>query len=88
MKRAGNYSFSTDRLTGQLIKEQDSFTCHHCQRVVLVAPRQKGEDIGGMCKVCMGLICPVCVGEGRCETWEKKMERQEARERFLRSAGL
>jgi hypothetical protein len=38
--------------------------------------------------VCMGLICPICVGKMTCMTWEAKMEKIEARDRFLRSAGL
>lgn len=88
MIKAGNYSFATDRITGKIIKEQDSYTCFHCQRVVMVQPRQKGEDVGGYCGVCKKLICPVCVGKGSCNPWQEQMAKIEARERFLRSAGL
>jgi len=85
MDKANNYStiVSPDGVT-----EQDSFTCYHCQKIVFVMPRQKGEDIGGLCKVCMNLICPKCVDLGKCEPFEKKLEKEEARHRFLRQAGL
>lgn len=86
MQRAGNYSIITDPVAG--IHEQDSFTCCHCSRVVTVLPRQRGEDLGGLCKQCMQLICPQCVGKLTCDPWERKMEKIEARDRFLRSAGL
>lgn len=86
MRRATNYSVLTDPTLGTV--EQDSFTCGHCQKIITVQPRQKGEDIGGMCKVCMGLICPVCVDKMECVPWEKKMEKIEAKDRFLRSVGL
>jgi hypothetical protein len=67
--------------------EADTFTCYHCQRIVHVPVKGKAEDIGGQCKLCMGLICPRCVGKG-CTPWEKQMEIQEAREDALRSYGL
>lgn len=86
MLRAGNYSLVTE--AGTIVKEQDSFTCGHCQQVILVKPKQKGEDVGGLCKICMSLICPVCAGKLTCDPWEKQMERIESRSRFLRSAGF
>lgn len=74
------------------VLEHDTYTCGHCQRLVTVTPFQDPASIGGLCKICMSLICPGCVGRGArgepCTPWEKKMERMEARDRFLRSAGL
>jgi hypothetical protein len=69
-------------------RELDTFTCSHCQRIVPVKPLAAPEDFGGLCKVCMKLICPGCVKLGSCLTWEAKMEKMEATERFLRSAGI
>jgi hypothetical protein len=86
MQRAANYGIITDPVAG--ISEQDSFTCNHCSHVVTVMPRQRPEDLGGLCKQCMQLICPRCVDKMICEPWERKMEKIEARDRFLRSAGL
>jgi hypothetical protein len=85
MKRAGNYSIITSP-DGAV--EQDSYTCYHCQKIMLVKPRQKPDDLGGICKICMQLICPECVGKGTCDPFEKKLERVEARDKFLRQAGL
>ena len=56
-------------------------------RVVHVPPRADPADIGGLCSLCMGLICPKCVGKG-CDPLEKKLERQEAHYHALRSYGL
>ena len=68
-------------------KYEDFFRCYHCQRTVFVRPRQDPTELGGLCKSCMHLICPTCVGKV-CTPWEKAMERMEARQRFLNSAGL
>ena len=86
MLRANNYSiiFQPDAPP----QESDSFTCGHCTRVVFVQPGHRADDLGGLCKQCMSLICPVCVQTGKCDPWEKKMEEMEARSRFLKSAGL
>lgn len=74
------------------VKEADSFTCHHCQRIVFVKPRCSPSDAGGWCSICAKLICSPCLGRmsrgGGCVPWEKKMEKMEARDRFLRSAGI
>ena len=68
--------------------EADTFTCHHCQLVVYVQPHSPASDAGGWCGVCAKLICGPCADKGVCIPWEKQMEKMEARDRFLRSAGL
>lgn len=68
--------------------ECDTFTCAHCNHIVHVKPRAAAEDIGGLCKVCMGMICGPCVNLLVCDVFEKKLERMEARDRFLRQAVL
>ena len=72
---------------GQANREADTFTCAHCQWLTHVRAITRPEDIGGLCKVCMGLICFRCVGKG-CDPFEKKLERMEARHHTLRSYGL
>lgn len=67
--------------------ELDSFTCFHCSRVVHVKARQAPELLGGLCKICMKLICMHCVDKG-CDPFEKKLERWEAKEIARRSYGL
>lgn len=56
--------------------EHDTFTCKHCQRVMIVLPKAKPEDVGGFCKLCAALICPTCVGLG-CKPYEEEMRELE-----------
>ena len=69
-------------------KEADTFTCAHCQHIVHVKPLADAADSGGLCKVCMGLICSTCVDVGTCTPWQVQWEKMEARDRFLRSVGI
>ncbi len=70
------------------VKECDTFTCGHCQRIVFVRPKQSASDMGGLCKVCMTLICPRCTGAGFCLPFMKKLEAEEDLDRRLRSYGV
>lgn len=67
--------------------EIDTFTCAHCNTIQKVKPKERPEDIGGLCKLCFGLVCPMCVGGG-CDPFEKKLEREEDRARTLRGYGI
>lgn len=67
------------------VEECSSFTCQHCNHVVPVPVGADPANIGGMCKSCMGLICPRCVNLGACDPIEKKIERMEELERFYRN---
>jgi hypothetical protein len=69
------------------VREHDSMTCGHCNRVTIIKARQKPEDIGGLCKICMGLICSACVGEP-CVTLERRLEAAEASYHARRSYGI
>ncbi len=66
-------------------QEIDTFSCRHCQRVVHVPPRCDPADMGGLCKQCMGLVCPRCYDKGTCTPWEVELERREGRDAALRS---
>lgn len=68
----------------QTENECDTFTCGHCQRIVHVPVRCDPADLGGLCKCCMRLVCPNCVGKS-CTPWEKAIEAMEARQHALRS---
>lgn len=68
--------------------EMDTFTCAHCQQVRHVKVKERPEDVGGLCKMCMKLICPGCVDKAICDPFEKKLEREEARYHALRSYGV
>ena len=82
MLRANNYAviFNPD---GPTI-ERNNFTCGHCQRVTFVLPGQRADDIGGLCKVCMNLICPECTDKMVCDPFEEKLKRSEASDRLRR----
>jgi hypothetical protein len=82
MRNPQGYATITD-VNGS--KEQDTFTCSHCQKIVGVKPLMAPEEFGGMCKVCYKLICPRCVGVGACTPFERQMEIEEARERARKS---
>lgn len=70
--------------------ECDTFTCGHAgpdhigNEIVYVMPRADPANIGGLCKQCMKLICPRCLGKG-CTPLEKSLEKWEARERARQS---
>jgi hypothetical protein len=71
MRNAGGYAFIVNPTPGKIrldggrvdmacegITEYDSFTCGHCNCVRHVRARERPEDLGGLCKSCMKLICP------------------------------
>ena len=57
-------------------QEHDTFTCAHCNCIVIVKPLCDPASAGGHCKVCDGLLCPQCVGKG-CKPFEKKLQEME-----------
>jgi hypothetical protein len=74
---------------GQLGRqESDTFTCGHCNKIVVVTPNSNLDEVGGMCRCCMKLICPTCVSAGICKTIEQRLEEDEARYHALRSYGF
>jgi hypothetical protein len=83
--KAGGYAFSFD--AGGVRQESDTFTCFHCNHVVIVKPNCNLDDLGGMCRNCMKMICSSCLDLG-CTPFEKKLEQIEARDRTLRSYGI
>jgi hypothetical protein len=86
MRKPGGYAISYG-LWGDK-HEWDTFTCCHCNVVVKVMPKCNPDDLGGMCRLCMKMVCPKCVDTGICDPIEKKLERLEARDRALRSYGI
>lgn len=85
MRKPGGWSFITDGDTGR-VSENETFSCKHCNRVVQVQARTDPADVGGLCRICNGLICPQCVGKG-CDPLEEKLRRWEASYDARRSYG-
>jgi hypothetical protein len=81
IKGLSGYATLTHPTTG-CVREADTFTCGHCQRIVHVRPKEPLENLGGRCGVCDALICPACVKQMKCTPFEKKLERMERREQF------
>ena len=63
------------------IKERDTFTCGHCNRVVIVEPFSSASDCGGFCRMCSTLICGACAVK-ECSPFEEMLERMERRDKF------
>jgi len=61
--------------------EIDSFTCCHCNRVVHVQAKSRGDEY--FCRNCMARICPPCA-DHPCIPFMKKVEAQEEKDRRLR----
>ena len=70
------------------IREADSFTCRHCGAIRIVRAKERPENLGGLCRLCMGLVCPACVALARCDPLERKLERAEAAYEARRSYGM
>lgn len=85
MRRAGGYAFISS--PDGIQDEHDTFTCKHCNKIVHVMPKAKPEDLGGLCKVCMGLTCPQCSGLG-CRPFEEQLKQWESKQDFLRQSGV
>lgn len=85
MRKPGGYAFIFD--PDGIRQEADTFTCAHCNSVVHVKPKCNPDDLGGMCRLCMKMVCPKCVDLG-CSPFEKKLEIMEKRDQALRSYGF
>jgi len=80
----GAYVDANGRMVAE--KNQDTFVCNHCQKIVFVKPKCDPADLGGLCWGCNKLICPACTNKQVCMPWEKQMEIMEARDRLYRAA--
>lgn len=69
----------------------ETFTCKHCNRVVLLHDLKTGNrtaEQGVMCTMCMRPVCVQCAERAVCDPFEKKLERSEARGRLLAAMGI
>jgi len=66
-------STGPDPGTGERVRS----TCAHCNRVVVVKPMMRAEDMGGICHLCGDnnvrlFVCSNCAGKP-CEPFEEKI---------------
>ena len=88
MLRPGGYAILVDpSLSGPI--ESDTFSCVHCNSIVFcrATPGMPRPDVGGFCRLCCKPICGPCADKGNCDPFEKQLERQEQRARFLHALG-
>ncbi len=57
--RGASFLSIDNRLAGGGLKEADTYTCSHCQRIVVVNPERTRER--GYCRKCDHVICDECV---------------------------
>jgi hypothetical protein len=64
-----------------------TFTCAHCNRVIVIPPKAKPDEMGGFCRMEMKPVCIPCEKKGECTPFERKLEEMEARGRLLAAIG-
>lgn len=65
------------------IREYDTVTCCHCNRVFVPA-----KNPGGFCMRCMKPICEHCANHAECKPLMKQIEQMENRKRFFKEVGI
>lgn len=80
-RQEGYAAYSED---GRVKREATTFCCQHCNKLVFVPLKADPANMGGLCKLCMGLICPACVERNYCDPIEAKIERMEREGEMLR----
>lgn len=56
------------------VKECDTFSCSHCNRIVHMPVTKKIEQVGDFCRSCMKMICAECAEKRICSPFLKKLE--------------
>lgn len=74
MRNPGGYALWSDKRLPSI--ERDTFTCVHCNSIVIVTPKMSATDMGGWCAMCAKPVCKRCAGKG-CTPFEKRMEAVE-----------
>lgn len=67
--------------------EYETQTCGHCNRVYCIKSNdpKATPDLGGHCRICDHSVCGNCADHGGCTPFLKRLEQQEARNRFLQA---
>lgn len=85
------YAVQTDRFTGKVLAECDTYTCNHCQRVIHVPSTERFEARADFCHHCSKVICAKCADAWDKRTFIQKVEQEEDRDaklNVLRKLGL
>lgn len=82
MLRAQGYATLFDPDKG--LKECDTFTCAHCNRIIHKPVNRHIEEVGDFCRSCMKVVCARCADKRVCTPLMKSIEMQEERNYRLR----
>lgn len=74
MRSRGNMGYGYEVGLWGEVREEDTFTCQHCNKITSVKAYERPEDAGGMCGVCAGLICKECHAKRECLPLEKWLD--------------
>ncbi len=85
MKKQGGYSLIVNAADSGRNIECDTYTCRHCQRIVMVKPMCDPMDLGRRCGGCDGLLCRRCSALDGCSHIEKRLAQMESRAAALAS---
>jgi hypothetical protein len=69
------------------VQERDTFTCFHCNSIVVVPPKREAF-VMGYCRCCDKPVCAACEGQGACVPFEERLRRAEASYHARRSYGV
>ena len=87
MRNPGGYGEARDS-AGNIVDRHDTYSCVHCNKVVVVMPKQRADDMGGWCRMCAKPVCPNCEAKGSCDHFEKKLARMEHSRAARQSYGI
>jgi hypothetical protein len=80
------YACIVDPDTG--LRETDTYTCAHCNKVIHAPVNKKLEEVGDFCRNCMKVICAFCADKRVCTPLMKQIEAMEERDYRRRQMGL
>ncbi len=55
---------------------RETLTCAHCNRIY---PKPGTSDPAGFCRMCWRPVCLKCGAKDRCDPFERKLARMEAK---------
>lgn len=83
MANAGlGYSEITDQYGSVQVRE--TLTCAHCNRIY---PKPGTHDPVGFCHMCFKPVCLACGAKDKCDPFERKLDRLEARSKLRAAVG-
>jgi hypothetical protein len=80
MPRLAPQGYASITEPGKAIREADTMSCAHCNRIVHVPVNRKIEEVGDFCRSCMKVICLRCADLRVCTPLMRRIEQAEERD--------